>query len=351
MAIYPGSDRERRIDAAALARIVRRVFEGCGMSVPDAELLADTLVRADLRGIHSHGTLRVPDYVKKLTADGVDPKGRPAIVSRRGAAIVVDARNAMGQIACAFAADAAIEAAREHGVALAAIRGSNHCGAMDYWAMRPLAAGMAGIAGTNALPTMAPWGGREKIVGINPLAVAVPGRTAPLVLDIAFGATAHGKIRIYAQKGEAIPEGWAFDASGRPTTDASAALEGLIQPIGQYKGVGLAVMVGILSSLLSGAAYGLESGDMIDGAKVGADGHFILVINVAAFAPLDAFQARVDKVAAEIAGSAPAVKGQLEARFEADYSANGIPLNAVTLDGVRAAAGRFGVPADALEEE
>jgi LDH2 family malate/lactate/ureidoglycolate dehydrogenase len=294
--------------------------------------------------------------VKKLVVDGADPKGRPRVVSHQGAAIVIDACNAMGQVACALAADAAIEAARDHHVALAAIRGSNHCGAMDYWAMRPLASGMVGIAGTNALPTMAPWGGREKIVGINPIAIAVPGETAPLVLDIAFGATAHGKMRVYAQKGEPIPEGWAFDADGQPTTDAAAALEGLIQPIGQHKGVGLAVMVGVLSSLLSGAAYGLESGNMVDGARVGTDGHFILAIDIAAFVPLAEFRARAEKVAAQITGSAPVRPGMtlyppggLEAAFESDYAAHGIPLNAVTINGIRAAAMRFGVPADALE--
>jgi LDH2 family malate/lactate/ureidoglycolate dehydrogenase len=228
---------------------------------------------------------------------------------------------------------------------------------MDYWAMRPLSAGMIGIAGTNALPTMAPWGGRDKIVGINPVAIAVPGKETPLVLDIAFGATAHGKMRVYAQKGEAIPDGWAFDAAGKPTNDAEAALAGLIQPVGQYKGVGLAVMIGILSSLLSGAAYGLESGNMVDGAKVGTDGHFLLVIDIAAFVPLEVFRARAEKIAGDIMSSAPAVPGArlyapggLEAQLEAEYARSGIPLNDMTLAGIRDCAARFGVSVTALGE-
>src|ERR1700744_5036782 len=135
MAVYPTSETDRRIPAADLRQAVTAIFAACGMSDADAELLAATLVHADLRGVHSHGTLRVPDYVKKLTGDGVDPRGRPRIVSDKGAAIVVDAGNAMGQIAGTFAMQAAIDKARTLGLAFAAVRGSNHCGAMDWYTL------------------------------------------------------------------------------------------------------------------------------------------------------------------------------------------------------------------------
>ena len=154
---------------------------------------------------------------------------------------------------------------------------------MDYFVRMAIAEDMIGIATTNALPTMAPWGGVEKIVGLNPIGIGIPGGSdGPIVLDVALGATAHGKIRVYHQKGNPIPEGWAFDTDGQPTTDAAAALDGLIQPIGAFKGLGLAVCMGILSSLLSGAGYGTESGNMVDGATPGADGQFYMAINVAA---------------------------------------------------------------------
>ena len=225
MAQYPGSENERRIMPDELRRAAAGIFAVCGM--------------------------------------GVDPRGRPRLASEAGAALVVDAGNAMGQVAASFAMSAAIERARRTHVAIAAVRNSNHCGAIDHWAALALPHDMIGIATTNALPTMAPWGGIDKIVGINPLAVAIPsGDESPIVLDIAFGATAHGKIRVYHQKGEPIPEGWAFDTAGRPTTDAAAALAGLIQPIGGHKGVGLGIVMGILSALLSGASYGTELGDM-----------------------------------------------------------------------------------------
>ena len=203
MARYPGRERERRVPAAVLLDQVARIVAACGMREADARLVADTLVKADLRGIHSHGTLRVPDYIKKLTEDGVEPQAAPRIERQIGGAIVVDGANAMGQIAMNVAMQAVIAAAREHGLAMAAVGRSNHCGAMDYWAMQALPHDMIGIAGTNALPTMAPWGGIDKIVGMNPLAVAVPGdREPPIVMDIAFGMTAHGKI-LRAERGTA----------------------------------------------------------------------------------------------------------------------------------------------------
>jgi LDH2 family malate/lactate/ureidoglycolate dehydrogenase len=346
MADYPGSDRERRVPAAALRRVVAETFARCGMAEADAALLADSLVRADLRGIHSHGVLRVPEYVEKLTRGGVDPRGRPRVVRDAGAALVVDGGNSMGQIGAAFAMRRAIERARETGVAAAAVRGSNHCGAMDYYAMLALAEEMVGLAASNALPTMAPWGGIDRIVGLNPVGIAIPaGEEPPLVLDIALGATAHGKIRVYQQKGLRIPEGWAFDAQGRPTSDPAAALAGLIQPIGGYKGVGLAMVTGILSALLSGALYGTELGDLEAGPKPGGDGHFLMAIRVAAFEEPARFKARVDAIVRQVHASRPApgvgrlyVPGEMEAEFERRRAAEGIPLNDATLSGVIAAA-------------
>lgn len=323
MAVYPKSETDRRVSAERLGEIVRAIFSRCGMSDADAALLTESLVRADLRGVHSHGVLRVPDYVKKLTRDGVDPSGRPRIVSERGAAIVIDGGNSMGQIGGAFAMKWVIERARDLGLALAAVRGSNHCGAMDWYTLMAVRAGMIGLAGTNALPTMAPWGGTEKIVGINPLSIAMPAKKhSPFVLDFAFGATAHGKIRVYHQKGSQLPEGWALDADGQPTTDATRALSGLIQPIGQHKGVGLGMAIGMIASLLSGASYGTELGNMTEGPRPGQDGHFFAAIDIAAFQDVESFKKRVDAVIDEVHELRPRagvsrlfVPGEIEAEF------------------------------------
>lgn len=353
MAEYPGAERERRVEAGALERQVTAIFRACGMSDADAAVLADSLVQADLRGIHSHGVLRVPDYVAKLTVEGVNPRGVPRVVSQTGGVMVVDCDNNMGQIGGVFAMRQAVECARTLGIAAAAVGGSNHCGTMDYYVRLAVAEDMIGLATTNALPTMAPWGGIDKIIGLNPIGIGIPGgEEGPIVLDIALGATAHGKIRVYHQKGEQIPEGWAFDKNGRPTTDAAAALEGLIQPIGAFKGLGLAVCMGVLSSLLSGAGYGTESGNMVDGATAGADGQFYVAVNLACFEDVAKFKARVDAVIRQIRTSRRAAgierlyaPGGLEAEFAVRNRRMGIPLNEETLQGLRQAAIRLSVGA------
>lgn len=337
------------IKADDLRALVTKIFEQVGMDSADATLLADSLVFADLRGIHSHGVLRVPEYVEKLTTKGVNPKGKPQIVKAYGGCVVVDGGNSMGQIGMAFAMNEVIRRAEEHGIAAAAIRGSNHSGAMAYFAIQALPHDMIGVATTNALPTMAPWGGAEKMVGINPLGVAIPtGTELPIVHDAAFSGSAHGKIRIYQQKGLPIPAGWALDKHGNPTTDAAAAIEGLLLPIGEFKGVSLALIMGILSSMLSGAAYGLELGNMVDGPRAGQDGHFVAAIKVEAFEEVDRFKERVDKAIREIhdVRKAPGFErtyapGELEQLRQQAYQQQGIPLNDVTLADLRQVAERF----------
>jgi L-2-hydroxycarboxylate dehydrogenase (NAD+) len=359
MSYYPGTERERRISWKVLQAMVSEIFQACNMSGADAGLLAETLVEADLRGCHSHGVLRVPEYVDKLKQGGVDPAGKPFVARDAKTALVVDGANSMGQIGSAFAMRQAICRAREYNVALAAVRGSNHCGAMAYYAMLALPEGMIGIAATNALPTMAPWGGVDKILGINPLAVAIPaGEEDPIVLDAAFSGSSHGKIRVYHQKGEAIPPDWAFDLNGRPTTDAAQALTGLLQPIGGYKGTGLALVMGVLSTLLSGASYGTELGNMVDGPQPGRDGHFYLALKVAAFVELSEFKRRVDGIVREIRNGrkAPSVDriyapGELEAETNRRYRREGIPLNEATLGGISRSAEEVGVDASAIQGE
>ncbi len=344
MPSYPSSDQEQRLPAAGLHSRVTAIFERCRMCPSDATLVAETLVAADLRGVHSHGVLRVPEYVDKLVRHRVDPTGQPRLLRDSGTALLVDGCNSMGQVGSVFAMRQAIERARTTNLAAAAVRGSNHGGAMFYYAMMALPEDMIGLATTNALPTMAPWGGLDKIIGINPLAVAIPAlHQHPIVLDVAFSYSSHGKIRVYHQKGLSIPSTWAFDTDGRPTTDAAKALHGLLQPIGEYKGVGLAIVMGILSSLLSGAGYGLEAGNMVDGPTPGQDGHFFLALQIAAFEDPSRFKLRADDIIRQIQESRSAdgrnlyAPGGLEAETEARYRLEGIPLNAATLNGLRQA--------------
>ncbi|HEU5431551.1 MAG TPA: Ldh family oxidoreductase [Thermomicrobiales bacterium] len=343
-----------RADAGELLELVTTIFQRCGMAEDDAALLADSLTAADLRGVNSHGVLRVPEYIKKLTTGGVDPRGQPKVVQDAGACLVVDGGNSMGQIGTAFAMERALDRAASTGIAAAAIRGSNHNGAMAYYAMKALPRGMIGLATTNALPVMAPWGGTERLLGINPLGVAIPaGDELPIVYDAAFSGSSHGKIRVYQQRGQRLPEGWALDADGRPTTDPTVAIDGLLAPIGGYKGTALAMIMGIMSSMLSGAAYGTELGDLKVGPEPGRDGHFLLAINIAAFTDAASFKRRVDAAIRQIhAGrKAPGVErlfapGELEFANEVVNRREGILLNAATLADVRSSAERLGIALD-----
>lgn len=342
---------EIRVDAEELLALVIAVFERRGMSQADATLLADSLVDADLCGTHSHGVIRVPDYAEKLTVKGVDPTAKPAVVREGPSFVIVDGRNSMGQIGTALAMRQVIGKAAQTGIAAGAIRGSNHCGAMAYFTRMALPHDMIGIATTNAIPTMAPWGGAERILGINPLAISVPaGEMSPIVYDAAFSGSSHGKIRIYQQKGMRIPEGWVIDREGQPTTDPMAAVDGLLAPIGGFKGAGLAMIMGILSSMLSGACYGTELGSIEEGPTPGEDGHFVAAIHIPSFEDIERFKSRVDAAIQQIHDCqlAPGfdrvyAPGELEAIRRVEYSAQGIPLSRVTLTDVRKTSARLGI--------
>jgi len=349
MMIHP--EKEQRVNADELRRLVITIFERCEMNVSDAWLLADSLVFADLRGVHSHGVLRIPEYVKKLTDDGVNPRGRPNVVRDSGACMVVDGGNSMGQIGAHFAMERVIERAHTTGIAAAAIRGSNHCGALAYFAVQTLKHDMIGLATTNALPTMAPWGGAERILGINPIAIAIPaGDEFPIVYDAAFSGSSHGKIRIYHQKGLELPEGWALDSKGNPTIDPAEAINGLLMPIGGFKGTGLAMIMGILSSMLSGASYGTELGNMEEGPKPGQDGHFVTAIRIGALEDIGWFKSRVDGAIKQIHKCRLAegfdriyAPGEKEYINQEAYLRGGIPLNPVILADLCSVAHNLGI--------
>ena len=356
MALYPPGPSEPKIPEDVLRRALEAIFGAAGMASEGAYLVADSIVYADKRGNHSHGALHVPDYVQKLVRGGVNPRAEPRLDGSSGPVLRVDAENAMGQVAMTFAIKHAIDRARDVGLAFAAVGGSNHCGALNYFSAMAAREGMIGICGTNAIPTMAPKGGLDRIVGLNPISIAIPGGRSNFMLDTTFGEAAYGKIRVYAQKGHKIPEGWVLDSDGQPITDPKAAFAGLIRPIGGHKGVGLGMAIGMLSSLLSGAAYGTELGDLARGAKPGRDGHFCVAIHIAAFQPLELVRSRVDRILEEIrSGRRMAgvdrlyAPGDLGEALGRDYSINGIPLNRETLAGLQSAAEMAGANIVELE--
>jgi LDH2 family malate/lactate/ureidoglycolate dehydrogenase len=220
-----------RVAVDDLRRFCQGILDAAGFPTSAAELVADSLVDAEARGISSHGVVRTPIYSERLRAGLLDPQAKPVVVKERAATVHIDAGNAVGHVGAAAGVDAAIDRARTAGVGTAGVRNSNHCGTLSYFVRRAAEEELVGIAMTTAPVTMAYHGGRNRAVGTNPLAFAVPRRAAPpIVLDMATSATARGKIIYAAQVGKGIPQGWAVDVDGRPTTDPAAALAGAVLP-------------------------------------------------------------------------------------------------------------------------
>nr|MCU0890064.1 Ldh family oxidoreductase [Rubritepida sp.] len=226
-----------------------------GVPAEGARVTADALVAADLEGVGSHGVMLLPLYAERLLAGSVAKAGAGTVAHDGGSAVVIDAGNALGQVTSRQAVDLLRSRAPRHGLASVAVRNGFHFGAAGYWARLLADAGLVGIAMCNTRPLMPPPGGAERLVGNNPLAMAMPSEGGePLVLDMALSASAMGKIRLAASAGRAIPEGWAVDADGRPTTDPAAAIKGMLLPAAGPKGFGLAMMIDLLCGGLSGGA-------------------------------------------------------------------------------------------------
>jgi ureidoglycolate dehydrogenase (NAD+) len=326
-----------RYAADDLRRFCAAALEAAGARPHDAAVTADGLVAADLRGVHSHGALRVGIYVDRLRAGSINPRAEFEVVRTGGAVVVADAQAGPGIAMAARAMDLAIERARAYGMAAVSVRNSNHCGMLAYHAVRALAAGGIGIAISNADSQVAPWGARAKFLGTNPLAVAIPaGAEPPIVLDMATSVVAHARIKGAADRGEAIPPDWALDPDGQPTTDPNRALAGALLTFGGPKGSGISIAIDVLAGLLPGGRSGPEITPLYQRLDESQGvGHLFLVLSVDAFEPLDAFRARVDETIRRIRSLPPAagasralLPGEIEERRAQEYRAQGIPLPA-----------------------
>ena len=245
------------IKVGNLTQFAAAVLAGTGITTQNAELVAQSLVAADVEGVPSHGVALLPLYVKRLNAGGVVAKAEPAIVEDLGGLVVMTASHVLGQISSKMAIDLAAERAKLHGISMVTVRNGFHFGTAGYWAKALAVQGMIGFAFSNTRPLMPAPGGAQAVVGNNPIAIAFPSDTGtPVVIDMAMSATAMGKIRLADTKGEDIPLGWATDADGRPTTDPAEAIKGMLLPAAGPKGFGLAVAVDLLCGALSGGAFG-----------------------------------------------------------------------------------------------
>jgi len=280
-----------------LVSFATRVYRELGVPEADATILADTLVQADLWGHQSHGVLRLSWYAARIQSGVMQAKTSPEYVVDAGALVVMDGRDGIGQVLASRAIRDAIRRAKKHGVGVVGLRNSNHFGTAMYYTLMAARAGCIGVLLTNASPAMAPWGGRKKAVGTNPWSIAAPaGRHPPMVVDIANTAVARGKVYLAKQKGVPIPLGWALNAIGEPTSDPAEAIDGIILPMGEHKGYAIAMMMDVLSGVLTGSAFGSAVNGPYQFDKRSGCGHLMIVMNIDAFQPLSVFNERMEQL-------------------------------------------------------
>ena len=330
-----------------LSALAVAALRGRGLALPDAEAAARVFVLADLFGLSTHGVSRIPQYAARMPC-GIDPAARPAATRVAPGLVLLDGGNGVGPLVGMRALDAALDAAREVGIAACFVRGSNHFGPIMPYVWIAAEQGFASLVMTNATTTIAPWGGRDTRLGNNPLGIGVPGCEGadPVILDMAMSVAARAKIRSALARGEALPEGWAADADGRPTTDPAAALKGFLLPVGGHKGYGLAIMVDMLAGLLSGAAYLTRVSSWVDAPEAPQDlGHMFVVLNVSRLAAPEALSAKLKDFAAIIHDTPPAdpanpvrLPGEREIALLRRQRAEGVRVAQADLDAMKALA-------------
>lgn len=297
------------VAADVLTEACVQVLEKVDVPRDQAEMIAQVVVEGDLRGVGSHGVLRLPAYVHRVQAGLMTADTKLEVVQERGATILLDAQGGFGQVAGIRAMNHAIERARKHGVGVAAVRNTNHFGIAAYYATIALPHKMVGMVATNAAPSMAAWGGTAAVLGTNPICAAIPtGQDVDIVLDMASSLVARGKIRLAASKGDRIPLGWALDADGCPTEDPEAALEGTVLPVGGPKGYGLALVVDALAGVLTGSDYGVHLSSVHDLSRRTLVGFVMQAIDINAFADWAEYEKDMRSLVGEIRNS-PRIQG------------------------------------------
>ena len=323
------------------------IFKKLNMSVECAKTLSECLIEADLQGISSHGAIRIPVYARRIREGLTDISSDITVSSDYPSSVVIDGNNIVGQIASEKAMNMAIEKASVTGIACASLGNINHSGTCGHYSMMAARCGMIGLSFVNTTPLVAVFGGTSKAVGNNPLSIAIPAKNHfPILLDMACSA-AQGKIELLQKQGKPVPEGWAVDADGHPTTDPAKALKGVLLPIAGPKGSGLAIAIDILCGALSGAGIGPEIGHLNDSRPQNI-GAFFIVIDISKFTSLDHFLERVDEYIDYLKGTARAgeqimMPGELNFLMAERRVSEGIPLPITLVDELNSLAEELGI--------
>lgn len=340
------------LDPAPLRAFAADVLISANVPAADAELVADSLLAADLWGHQSHGLLRLPWYLNRILSGAMQAATAPSTVVDTGAMVILDGHDGIGQVLTERARVLAVERAREHGIGAVGVRNSNHFGTAMYYTRRAAKDGCVAILTTNASPAMAPWGGREKRLGTNPWSIAAPYGDRVVAVDIANTAVARGKIYLARQKGEPIPDNWALTAEGASTTDASAAVHGVILPMAGHKGYAITFLMDVMSGALTGSKVGRGVHGPYEADKKSGAGHMFIAIDASIAGDREGYEERVAALIEE-AKSVPLAQGfnevfypgELEDRNERlALDAGGVTLPIQTVLDMRELSERQGVP-------
>ncbi len=335
-----------------LHQFAEAVFTAVGALPEHAAIVADRLLEADLRGRSGHGLMRIPPFAQRAMAGGINLRPRITLQNETPVSALVDGDNGLGPVVVTQATELAIEKAQQAGLAWVGTRNSNHAGAAGVYTALALRQGLIGLyMAVAAGNTMPPWGGREALLGTNPLAVAIPAGSEPAFqLDIATTVASHGRIRVMETLGQALPEGWVVDLEGRPITDPKRVSEGFLLPIGGYKGAGLNIMIGLLAGVMNGAAFGSDvvgSSDPVDRAT--NTGQSVLVMRPDLFCNLDEFGTAMDRKLRELRSSASMtgepirLPGERAVEMEAEQRQLGIAVPARLVFDLNELAERIGL--------
>jgi LDH2 family malate/lactate/ureidoglycolate dehydrogenase len=322
------------VNADELLSFCQETLLRAGLDGPGAETVAESLVEADLRGISTHGVVRLWLYERRVRAGLIRPNPSMEFARTGPATAILRGAHGAGQVVGARGMREAIALARETGVGCVAVTESNHFGIAAYFSMQALPHDMIGVALCHSDSLVAPFGAAKSFLGSNPVSVAIPaGEEDPIVLDMATSVAAMGKVTSAQVKGESIPFGWAIDSAGNPTTDPARALEGALLPTGTYKGYGLGLVIEVLSALLAGSPFGPHIPVPFKIADIQNLGHFFAALDLRRFVEVPTFKARMDQMIREIKAlpRAPGceeilVAGEPEARCRRQQLRDGIRL-------------------------
>jgi LDH2 family malate/lactate/ureidoglycolate dehydrogenase len=341
------------INTSKLAEFSNRCLVKTGVPEHEAKIITNTMIEADARGIHSHGLMRLPIYVQRIQKGLIRSVSSVTVEQENKATAMLDGSFSAGQIVATQAMEMAIEKAEQYGVGVVTAKNSNHFGIAAHYALMASRKDMIGIVMSNTAPLMPPIGGAEKVLGNNPLAIAAPTKNKyPLLLDMALSNVALGKIIFAQTKGITIPEGWGVDKNGNATTDPSAVLNGgFILPMGGPKGFGLALMVEMLTGVLSGGDFSKMIPSMYDLTQKQSIAHFMLVINVSYFIDVDKFKGLASMLSSYVKDAVKAsgvtelyLPGEIEFNIEEKRMQSGIPISENVLVDLRNLAETLQVP-------